>query len=154
MNIHSFCVFNACTTWFDSKDYTQQKHSAFRNSNARTPIPFWYGRSSVLTFRPRPLSSHLEKVRFSHTREVWSFEHYEHETHHTSHVRSWTRPMRFKLKILAIQAKVKCFWVTDDSALSSHWVRIIRIQWKELILISNSLVTIVDLVKLVKQKDL
>ena len=32
-------------------------------------------------------------ARFSHTQEVWSFERYENETHHTSHVRSWTGPM-------------------------------------------------------------
>ena len=27
--MHSFRAFNACTTWFDSKDYTQQKHALF-----------------------------------------------------------------------------------------------------------------------------
>ena len=93
----------------------QQKHSAVRSTNARETIIFWYEKMSVLTFRPRPLSSHLEKTRFSHSREVWSLERYKPETHHTSHVRSWTRPMQFKLKILAIQAKAKCFWVRGDS---------------------------------------
>ena len=103
--MYSFRAFNACTTWFDSKDYTQQKHSAARSSNARETIPFWYARSSVLTFRSRPLSSHLGKARFSHTREVWSFDRYEHETHYTSLVRSWTRPIQFELKVHAIQEK-------------------------------------------------
>ena len=107
--MHSFRAFNACTTcptWFDSKDYyTKQNHSALRSSNARETIQCWYGRLSVLTFRPRPLISHLEKVRFSHTREVWSFKRYEHETHYTSHVRSWTGTMQFNLKTLLFKQK-------------------------------------------------
>ena len=32
----------------------------------------------------------------------------------TSHVRSWTGPMQFKLKIIAVQAKAKCFWVRNN----------------------------------------
>ena len=63
MNMHSFRAFNACTTRFDSKDNTQQKHSAVRSQNVKKTIPFWYGGSNVLTFRPRPLSRKLEKAR-------------------------------------------------------------------------------------------
>ena len=122
MSMHSFRAFKAFTTWFDSKDHTQQKHSTVRSLKARETIPlFCNGGSRVLTFRPRPLNRYLEKARFSHTRDIWSFDRYEHETHHTSHVRSWTRPMRFKYHFYATEAKLS---LNFKFIASSHTKRV------------------------------
>ena len=40
---------------------------------------FGMGDRTFFTLRPRPLSKHLVKARFSHAREVWSLEPYEYK---------------------------------------------------------------------------
>ena len=77
MNMHSFCAFNACTTWFDSKDYTQQKHSAVRRSNAIKR----YRDHTILVwefelFKKKPNSSGLEMIVGVYTKSTELFKYH------------------------------------------------------------------------------